>query len=578
MHGFANWKLAAAGLAVAFMASWTAAIAQTTDIDALKEQNRKLETRLSRVENTAAATKLTEGQKQETQTLVAEMLKAAKQEVAGPDWAKNLKFSGDLRLRYEARMFNRGNNNITGSNFNNNWGGITYTSNGTGAWPAGSTPAFYNYADRDTRYKVRDRNVVRFRLRFGFEKTYKDADLGEFKVEFRLASGASNDPTTANQTMGSMSDNGQVAPGFAKRPVWIDLAYATYKPKFLQGLSVTAGKMRNPFFTNDIYWSGDVNPEGIWAKYEVPNLMDGKLVPWFGTGLFLISEQANLWSDSLMYAHELGVSYKVTDDVKLSFAARYMDYQHYDSASNNAYRGNAPGPIPFIGTGAPGYPGVNAAAALNAGLSPTYAYGDNDFGVIDLIFKAQFNVPITGSYKLPIEAWFDWAHNAKDSYNQSQFIAFNQLSGTPTAWAPSYNSGMNSVSVPGVYNRNYVDANDAFAVGIKAGQNKKKGDWSVGYTFAYIEANSMPGMWTEPSFGYTNRKGHVLNACYNLMDDLTIGGIVYITQPVYSPDVSQNVMVDGAQPAAFGIVPVYTDWWAGEDKTVIVRVEMIWKF
>ncbi|MBI5725782.1 MAG: hypothetical protein HZA50_17615, partial [Planctomycetes bacterium] len=87
MHGFANWKLSAAGLAAAFMASWTAASAQVTDLDKLKEENRKLETRLSKVENTAAGAKLTEGQKQETKTLVAEMLNAAKSDVAGPDWA-----------------------------------------------------------------------------------------------------------------------------------------------------------------------------------------------------------------------------------------------------------------------------------------------------------------------------------------------------------------------------------------------------------------------------------------------------------------------------------------------------------
>ncbi|MBI5724707.1 MAG: putative porin, partial [Planctomycetes bacterium] len=360
------------------------------------------------------------------------------------------------------------------------------------------------------------------------------------------------------------------------RPIWIDLAYATYKPKFLQGFSITGGKMSNPFLTNDIYWSPDVNLEGVWAKYEVPNLMDGRLVPWFGMGMFLISEQASKWSDSLMIAYELGVSYKVTDDVKLSFAARYMDYQHYDSASNNSYRGNAPGPIPFLLPALA--PNAAAADALNAGLSPTYTYGDNDFGVVDIIVKSEFNVPL-GSYKLPIEVWFDWAHNAKDSYNQSQFIAFNQLSGAPVGWvAAGYNSGMSPVSAAGQYNRNYVEAHDAFAVGIKAGKNVKKGDWSVGYKFAYIEANSMPGQWIYPDFGYANRKGHVLTACYNLMDDLTIGANIYISQPVYSPDTVQNVMVDGAQPAAFGIVPVFTDWWAGEDKTVVVQAELVWKF
>lgn len=576
MHGFKSWKSLAVGLAAACMTSWTAASAQTADIDALKKKNQELETRLSNAEKTSAATRLSESQKEETKALVAEMLKAAKQETAGPDWAKNLKFSGDLRIRYEARMFNRGNSNITGSCFNNNFGGFTYTSNGAGAWPGGSAPTYYSFADRDSRYKVPDRNLFRFRLRFGFEKTYQDADLGEFKVEFRLASGASNDPTTANQTMGSMSDNGQVAPGFAKRPVWIDLAYATYKPKFLKGLSITGGKMRNPFYGADIFWDSHVNPEGVWAKYEVPNLMDGKLVPWFGTGLFLVAEQANQWADSIMWAYELGISYRVNDNVKLSFAAKYHDYQHYDSASNTSNRGNVSGPVPYLLPALA--PSANAAAALNSGLAPAYTYGNRDFGVIDLIVKGEFNVPL-GGYKLPLEIWFDWAHNCKDSYSQTDFIAFNQLSGTPTAWAASYNSGMSPICAAGVYNEAYVEADDAYSVGLKVGKNKKKGDGSIGYKFMYVEANSMPGYWMDATFGYANRKGHVLSACYNLMDDLTIGTNIFITQPVYSPDVQQNVMVDGANPMALtGINPVYTDWWAGEDKTVIVQAELIWKF
>ncbi|MBI5725835.1 MAG: putative porin [Planctomycetes bacterium] len=564
MYGLAKWNLAATGLAVAFMASWTTANAQTADGD--KAKIRDLESRLSKIESVSAGTKLSEGQREETKNLVAEMLNAAKKDMSGPDWAKGLKFSGDFRLRYEARMFNEGNNNITGTQFNNNWGGTTYTNNGSGAWPASSTPTFYNWADKDTRYPVPTRNLYRMRLRFGFEKTYKDADLGDFKVEFRLASGNSNDPTSTNQTLGNMNDLGVNTPGYAKRPIWIDLAYATYQPKFLPGLSITGGKMKNPFLTNDIFWDSDVNPEGVWVKYAVPNLMDGKLVPWFGVGMFSIAEQANQWSDSLMWAYELGVSYKVTDDVKLSFATRYMDYQHYDECSAfTTNRGNVPGPIPNL-------PG---STALDSGLAPAYTFGDRQFGVIDLITKAEFNIPI-GSYKLPLEVWFDWAHNCKDSYSKSQFIAFDQLTGSPTAWAPAYNSGMNPIygNSTSAWNPNYSGASDAYAVGIKAGQNKKKGDWSVGYKFAYIEANAMPGYWTDSDFGFANRKGHVISGTYNLMDDLTIGCSVFITQPVYSPNVTQTTMFDNS----LNIGNFNSASIDGEDKTVIVQADLVWKF
>ncbi len=73
---------------------------------------------------------------------------------------------------------------------------------------------------------------------------------------------------------------------------------------------------------------------------------------------------------------------------------------------------------------------------------------------------------------------------------------------------------------------------DAFAIGYKIGQNKKKGDWSAKYKYALIQANSVPGRFNDSDFGHSNRKGHQLGFAYNIADYLSAGLNLFYTQPV----------------------------------------------
>ena len=107
-----------------------------------------------------------------------------------PDWIKNMKFSGDLRLRYD--MLER------------------------------------EPLESSTAPDIA-RNRGRFRLRLGAETQILD----DVKVGFGLASGNGN-PRSTNQTFDSE---------FLKKPVTIDYAFAEYKP--LKWLSISAGKLKD---------------------------------------------------------------------------------------------------------------------------------------------------------------------------------------------------------------------------------------------------------------------------------------------------------------------------------------------
>src|SRR3989338_6429529 len=125
------------------------------------------------------------------------------------------------------------------------------------------------------REPATDRQRQRFRLRYGF----KTKPFDQMEVGVRLATGASGDPTSTNQSFTSVLD---------KKALFVDQAYAKYTP--FPWLSVTGGKMDNPFSTlpEGIVWDGDVTPEGAAVQISPAGGMPIK--PFLTGGAFAISE------------------------------------------------------------------------------------------------------------------------------------------------------------------------------------------------------------------------------------------------------------------------------------------------
>jgi len=344
--------------------------------------------------------------KEETRKLVEEILADKKLSPDLPSWLDNLKFSGDLRLReeYFARTNQVGNNG--------------------------------------------DDDRQRFRLRFGFTKQWPKEDL---EVGFRLASGNNNDPTSTNQTM---EDN------FQKQSIWIDRAYAKWSPKAVKGLSLTGGKMAQPWVSTDMVWDEDVNPEGAWLQYDIPGL--GDFQPFVGGGLFSLTYNAGDTPESTMTAYAVGWNWNVVKDVKWTCAFNWYTYSQSD------------------------------IAALTAPWTVRGNTVTDSYELFDIVNKVGFV-----AFNLPMEACFDFVHNP---------------SGDPQG------------------------RNLAYSVGLKVGKNKKKGDWSLGYTYKHIEANAVVGNFSDADFGGANRQGHVWKASYNLTDACSAGLAFFLTEPLSRPD------------------------------------------
>ena len=389
------------------------------------------------------ATALDRGQ---IEDVMKDILAETKAKPASPKWMKNLKFFGDLRFRYEYNRQFKNRSNYTGGK--------------------------------------KDRNRARLRVRFGFRKTWMDDQLS---VQFRLATssegdgpwGSGNgDPRSGNVTWGGL---------FSKKAVFVDQAFATYKPNWAKGLTIQAGKMpgRPGIRTaTDVTLESDVTPEGIVFDYQMP----GEIFrPYVTGGWFSVQENVSGFANS-DGNNEFGTG-KEKHDVSLLFASAGFSWLLDKEAGLDW----------FLGASLWHFSNYELAHAFPTG---TAANGTPDMRMIEVTTALKFKM-----FKMPFKAWGTWVNNCTGA---SQ----NPLA--PTG------------------------EDNAWGIGLKVGKNKKKGDLSVEYAYKYIGANSVSHL-TQAVFGGPNRKGHSVFAKYNLQDRIELRLGLWSTQPIkFAPGKDEN--------------------------------------
>ena len=130
------------------------------------------------------------------------------------------------------------------------------------------------YGDARVRYEVRSgdsgppstlvtnpddwnqRNRARYRLRLGLRGTLLDDWLFGLRLE------TSANPRSTNVTFGG--DNGPF--GKSDDGAFIGQAYLGYKG--IRDLTLTVGRIPNPFVTTSMVWDADLNPEGLAEQYK----------------------------------------------------------------------------------------------------------------------------------------------------------------------------------------------------------------------------------------------------------------------------------------------------------------------
>lgn len=131
------------------------------------------------------------------------------------------------------------------------------------------------YGDARMRYEIRtaevgppntadspgdnsQRNRARYRLRLGLRGVLMDDWFFGLRLE------TSTNPRSTNVTFGGDSSNGP----FAKNDDSINVGQAYFGYKGIKEVTLTVGRMPNPFVTTSMTWDPDINPEGVAEQWK----------------------------------------------------------------------------------------------------------------------------------------------------------------------------------------------------------------------------------------------------------------------------------------------------------------------
>ena len=279
------------------------------------------------------------------------------------------------------------------------------------------------------------RDRERIRARVGVEA--KPAE--EVKVGLRLSTAEDGDPVSSNQTLGN---------GSSRKDVFFDLAYLTWTPQAVEGLSLTGGKMENPFVTtSDLVFDGDLNPEGLAFSYAAGS--DG-LELLFNGGQFWVEERKSDSDDATLLGAQLAAKLK-TEGLHLLGGVGYYAVQNLE-----------------------GYPTV---------YDPEDSYGNLTTGGEE--------DPVTGEVSPLLYA---------QEFEILDIVAELGLQlGIPVAFYGDY-----------AINQEAAEDDTGYLIGLRLGKTKEPGSVDFNYNYRELEANAVLGAWSDSDFigGGTDGSGH----------------------------------------------------------------------
>lgn len=341
-----------------------------------------------------------------------------------------------------------------------------------------------------------ERNRPRLRVRFGIDGKLNQNFVGGFAI----ATGAINDPTSPNQTLGD---------DMTRKTINLDRGYISYYSSAIKGLSITGGKWAFNWQKTNQTFDPDINPDGFNERYtrDLKNPVV-KNITLHASQLFLNEKNSNNTGGNRDESWALvgGVQ------AKLQLGKYWTMTPSWD----------------MVGFLNPNYVVNGAATTANAGttpnwggnLAPTNANGFAPNGMTNCVTtKVQYgasapalcsdflyndiivnNTIKTAKANLPINVLFEFEQNLGAN------ASTGGLSGA-TAKTTAENKKRDKLIV--------FDAS--------IGQQKNKGDFQVGYSFIRSEQDAVLASYAESDqFQPTNALNHKLYFNYRMAHNTTL--------------------------------------------------------
>ncbi|MES2054829.1 MAG: putative porin [Pseudomonadota bacterium] len=422
------------------------------------------------------------------QQIKAEVMAEAKQ--AGwvapnsmPEWLSGIKISGDFRLRYEGDFFPRSDPKTQTGNFPsfpdfnaiNQMGGV----NNTAGFPILNSTV--------------DRHSARYRVRLGIA-----AKVNDFvSVGLQLASGNDSGAISTNQLLGDY---------FNKDRFWIDRAFVTLTP--VKGVNLTGGRMPNPFYSTDMVWDTDINPEGI--ALDIQHRF-GSATVFARGGAFPLQELDLYNRDRWLFAGQVGVEGRIVDDVQVKAAVAYYDFHNVNSLKN------APDGSRLNDYTAPGVlaKGNSLFNMRTDGLT-TLAGLASDFKLLNVTGSVTY----TGFGDIPVRLTGDVVKN-RALISRANLLKLDS----------------NSLIKPGGL---------GWQARLDVGKDRitKFGDWHIAAGYKHVETDAVLDIFTDSDFGLggTDVEGYLVEAEMGIYPGASIGVNWFSTNSIERAPFSVDVL------------------------------------
>ncbi|MGD0059301.1 MAG: putative porin [Verrucomicrobiia bacterium] len=337
-----------------------------------------------------------------------------------------------------------------------------------------------------------DRLRYRVRLRLGVDLKVQDWA----NIDARFATGDS----VSGSTYSGQSENATFGSSFRKKAAVVDLAYAAIHPPFWDWLTVEAG----------------IIPQPIWHPVTLsPTVYKSEITPQGATEL---------------------LSYKFGDYQQYKVFGNFGQYVIAEVGGSFTPQAGTSGPIPE-GENADSYL-FDSEVGLEANLDPVplrVTLGLDSFVTKNLEHVVPGDSTTSQGNSVNV--------NANSPYIGDYLSDFDVIQGLgEVAWTISPQPVLktpNVLTLGGEYLKNLSptyenapggDYTTAWALQAVYGQAKSKGQWSLGYEYKYLGANSTWDAIVDDNFsvGYGSRnavpgagtdiKGHVVNLTYSVFD------------------------------------------------------------
>ena len=397
-----------------------------------------------------------------------------------PDWIKRIKVEGDIRLRYQTD--NYASDNTTPEDFN----ALALTNLTTRAVDLATTDS-NGIANGNTRSDV-GRWRVRARLGVLAEIT-KNWSAG-----LRLSTGNTRDRVSTNQTLGQ---------DFNKYSFLVERAYIQAKP--YGGLSLTGGRIPNPWFSTDLMWDRDLNFEGVAVSYKFSEKGD-RFRPYATVGYFPVTAEDPPARDETraLVGAQFGVGWDLAAWQQLNLGIAMYDYRDFEGLREPD------------------------AAISPAGDIQTNDYGSTQYGS-SLRQKGNTLFAVNASADTTNPLYFGLASKFRPVNLTGEWILDYWY---PTQVALSadfvYNTAFDKKEIRDRTGLAVTDASaTAWRLGVSLGQLKveSQGDWKASLVYKRIGSDALLDAFTDSDFGGggTNLKGFVLAFDYGVARNTSLG-------------------------------------------------------